>query len=257
MNSLHYLSKNEDGFVLITAMVMLVILTLLGTFALNTTIFELQIAGNDRVHKETFYKAESGDTLAVEVLEQNIYCADGFSKTASPASPTNYNVYTYDSDGVWDSNATKSLTPDVRDIGVVRTFGWLTEPSITNSDKKHTFKELAFYLNEKPWEGTICNVFMPDRPNISFPISSISADIDSDTERTDVYLGGSTRKLPGGSLQMAAGYERLGKSAAGGGTVRGYDIISRHRGVNNSESVVLLGWDHLIGMEFGDDAYCK
>ncbi len=72
MNSLHYLSKNEDGFVLITAMVMLVILSLLGTFALNTTNFELLIAGNDRSHKEAFYSADSGIYTAAKVISQAI-----------------------------------------------------------------------------------------------------------------------------------------------------------------------------------------
>lgn len=79
MKSMYFLSKNEDGFVLVTAMVMLVILTLLGTFALNTTIFELQISGNDRVAKQTFYKADGGAQAGIELLEQNLSCPDGFS----------------------------------------------------------------------------------------------------------------------------------------------------------------------------------
>ena len=61
--------KNEDGFVLVTAMVMLVILTLLGTFALNATKFELQIAGNDRMHKKIFYLAESAANEGAQNLE--------------------------------------------------------------------------------------------------------------------------------------------------------------------------------------------
>ena len=83
MKSRYILSKNEDGFVLITAMVMLVILTLLGTFALNTTTFELQISGNDRVAKQTFYKADGGVQVGIELLEQNLSCADGFSSSTT------------------------------------------------------------------------------------------------------------------------------------------------------------------------------
>jgi hypothetical protein len=78
---MNYLLKNEDGFVLVTAMVMLVILTLLGTFALNTTIFELQISGNDRVAKQTFYKADGGIQAGIELLEQNVSCPQGFSSS--------------------------------------------------------------------------------------------------------------------------------------------------------------------------------
>lgn len=243
MKYLQYKSENEDGFILVISLLMLVILTLFGVFALNTTVVEQQIAGNDRVHKDSFYKAESGDMLAVELLEQNIYCATGFDKTSA--------VTTYD--GVTSVDVTDVGTFIAGDPPTVRTHGW------TTGAPNHSFEGLAFYLNEKPWETTVCNVFMPGQPNISYPISSISNDITIDTERTDVYLGGSVRKLPGGSLQMAAGYERLGKSAAGGGAVRGYDIISRYRGIGSSEAVVVLGWDHLIGTEYdaASGNYCN
>ena len=59
MKNCQRLINKEEGFVLVIAMVMLVILSLLGTFALNTTTFELQIAGNDRIREQNFYVAES------------------------------------------------------------------------------------------------------------------------------------------------------------------------------------------------------
>lgn len=243
--------RNEEGFALIFGLVVMVILSIIGIAALTNTSLELQIAGNERLHKETFYKAESGDMLTSNIIEENIYCADGFNKTGT----STYNVYTYSAAGVGDPDNTWSNNVDVSEFGTVRTHGWLTESSITAP--VHTYNDLAFYLNDRPWEGTICNIFMPDRPSVSYPIANITANIDNDINRTDVYLGGNVKKLPGGSLQMAAGYERLGKSAAGGGAVRAYDIISRHRGVQESESVVIFGWDHLIGMEFGNDDYCR
>lgn len=239
MKILHSKLKDEGGFVLVVSMVMLVVLSLFGTFALNTTTFELQIAGNDKVFKDTFYKAESGDNLGVEVLEQNIYCADGFDRTNTISSYLNKG-----SVAVTDIN------------GKVRAHGWTTGA--------HTVEGLAFYLNESAWDqgsddDSICVPLQPDQPNISFPISSIGTDIEKDTDRTDVYLGGAVRKLPGGALQMAAGYERLGKSSAAGGAVRKYDLIARHRGVASSEAVVVLGWEHLIGTEYdaGSGDYCK
>lgn len=51
---------NEDGFVLVVALMMLVILSFIGMSALNTTDLELQIAGNDRQEKQVFYGTESG-----------------------------------------------------------------------------------------------------------------------------------------------------------------------------------------------------
>jgi len=51
--------QNEDGFVLVIAMIMMVILTIMGVSATNTTTIELQIAGNDRSSKEDFYNQEN------------------------------------------------------------------------------------------------------------------------------------------------------------------------------------------------------
>lgn len=61
-----YSLENEKGFVLITALVILVLLTFMGIFALNTTTTEIQISGNDRVYKQAFYSADSGISYAVQ-----------------------------------------------------------------------------------------------------------------------------------------------------------------------------------------------
>lgn len=52
--------ENEGGFALVIALMMLVILTLIGVAATNTTIFELDIAGNERWAAQRFYTADSG-----------------------------------------------------------------------------------------------------------------------------------------------------------------------------------------------------
>ena len=67
------------------------------------------------------------------------------------------------------------------------------------------------------------------------------------------YAVGQTEMQIGGSLMMAAGYERKGKSAAAGGVSITFDIYSRHMGKDNSESIVLLGWRHLVG----DESSCR
>lgn len=51
--------SNEDGFVLVTALIIMIVLVLFGTFAMNTTNIEIQIAGNDKVSKEDFFNQES------------------------------------------------------------------------------------------------------------------------------------------------------------------------------------------------------
>ena len=61
--------NNEEGFVLIASLMMLVVLMIIGIAATNTTIFELQISGNDKAQKMDFYVAESGWQIGVNWLE--------------------------------------------------------------------------------------------------------------------------------------------------------------------------------------------
>lgn len=70
--------KNEQGFVLITSLMMLVILMIVGIAATNTTDIELQIAGNDKAEKQTFYQAEGGTQVGIELVEESIFEA-GYS----------------------------------------------------------------------------------------------------------------------------------------------------------------------------------
>jgi len=51
--------NNEDGFVLILAMMIMVVVTLIGLAATTTTVFEIQIAGNEKWAQNQFYKADS------------------------------------------------------------------------------------------------------------------------------------------------------------------------------------------------------
>ena len=52
--------NNERGSVLIIAVLMLVLLTIIGISATNTTTTDLQIAGNEKTHRIAFYAAEAG-----------------------------------------------------------------------------------------------------------------------------------------------------------------------------------------------------
>lgn len=70
--------KEEDGFVLVLALMVLLVLTIIGIAANRTTTTELIIAGNDSHQKKTFYEADGGSEIAAEVLEENIACISGF-----------------------------------------------------------------------------------------------------------------------------------------------------------------------------------
>ena len=52
--------RNEEGNVLITAFIFLIILTMIGIFATRTAELEISISGNEIPYKRNFYLAEAG-----------------------------------------------------------------------------------------------------------------------------------------------------------------------------------------------------
>ena len=62
--------NNEDGSVLIGALIMLVLLTLIGISATTTSTIENKIAGNERVYKRNLYSAEAAVMQCAQKMEQ-------------------------------------------------------------------------------------------------------------------------------------------------------------------------------------------
>ena len=62
--------KNEDGTVLVVALIILVFLTLIGITISATTEVEIQIAGNERLYKDNLYTAEAGAMECAQVMEE-------------------------------------------------------------------------------------------------------------------------------------------------------------------------------------------
>jgi len=52
--------KKQDGMALVLALIMLLILTIIGINAINTTVFETSISGNQRLYNTAFYGADGG-----------------------------------------------------------------------------------------------------------------------------------------------------------------------------------------------------
>lgn len=68
--------KNEEGSAIVIVLIILVTLTLIGVFATNTTVVELQIVRNEAVYKQNFYTAESAVIEAAQWLEDNLTLAN-------------------------------------------------------------------------------------------------------------------------------------------------------------------------------------
>lgn len=63
------LFKNEDGSVIVAAMLVLVLLTIIGISATSTSNIELNIVTNTQLHKMAFFTAESGWQVTSDWLD--------------------------------------------------------------------------------------------------------------------------------------------------------------------------------------------
>jgi amino acid transporter len=63
----------EEGFLTLLALIMLVLLTLIGVFATSTTTMDLQMASSELPYKQNFYAAEGGVQREVAELSRGNY----------------------------------------------------------------------------------------------------------------------------------------------------------------------------------------
>ena len=61
--------KNENGSVIILAMIFLVLLTIIGMSAVDTSTIEVQISGNDVRYKTNLYRAEGAAMECAQMIE--------------------------------------------------------------------------------------------------------------------------------------------------------------------------------------------
>jgi hypothetical protein len=237
--------RNEQGFVLVTGLLTLVVLTFLGLAATSNTSIELKIAGNDRLNQENFYDAEGTLILGTEILEQNFNCSTGFGTDGTTADVPDMN-----------EPRNKSYAQLTNQVRAYEQENGLP-PAIPEKNG------MAFWQNPQPreWDestNTIINyrdIYDPDDADAIFA----NTDKDPNALASGInvgylYLGGFAEMLPGGALQMAAGYEGKGKGSASGGVARIVDIYSIYNGELNSQTCVVMGWRHLVGSE-GDCIY--
>jgi len=64
--------KNQDGMVLVTAMMFMAILFLLGTAGYLIASIDLQTSGNARAAKHAFYDAEAGVQYAIARMQTGL-----------------------------------------------------------------------------------------------------------------------------------------------------------------------------------------
>jgi hypothetical protein len=216
MKKLFSVLNNEKGSPLVIVVLVLALLTVIGLSVLNTTSVETQIAGHHRRHKMTFYGADGGTEIACELLEQNIACAaDGFT------------------DNTGGNGAVIGLDP------VPAVFPC---PDAANNMRGVRVNDLHLHFYQNP---------SPDPPtdfassDLFYPANM--TDVCGNWPHTKLTVGvTSTEHAEGAGLPMMAGYESPGKSSAGKGTLKFYNMFSQ-RVENGDDVTIRIGWRHVIG----------
>jgi hypothetical protein len=62
-------AKNEEGSVMVVAILMLILLTIIGIASTTTTQIEKQISGNDKTYRTNLYRAEAAGMVALQGLD--------------------------------------------------------------------------------------------------------------------------------------------------------------------------------------------
>ncbi len=218
---------NERGFALVAAMLALVVLTLIGLAAMNTSIFEKEISQNINLAEKTFYGADGGSEVGIQMIEQNLSCPKGFTGTGlSDNDP--YQFYTLGGIQITDSKF--AYREDMTGLP------WDANPTTTGVQ---TSPAIA-----------LLNVPADNARSIRIPDDMGTPDALKDANpHTNLAIFGATSLGAGSSVHMAAGYEGKGKGAAGGGTVINFDVYAQRFDILRSEAIIRLGWRHLNGTE--------
>lgn len=204
------LTCSSGGYILVAALMILLVLTLIGIAGNRHTTTELQIAGNDKVHRQTFYTADGATEYAAELLEQNIGCI-GFANNSGSAK--------------WLNDATGPLVID-------------DYIAVENGS-------LSFWQNSiGTWSSSGTDYPTDADRDLFFP-----PDYSAGEPHTNITLEGRSDLTAGSSIIMAAGYLGLGRSMSAGGVTLDYEIFSRHIGQDNSESLIRVQWRHVVGRE--------
>ncbi len=106
----HPVLKNEEGVVLVIALLMLLILTVIGISSISSSFFETKISGNERLGSVALYAAEGGVNVGISRVPDTTAYSGTVGSDAS-----------YRSGGLTDSSPQPS-----KDLGIMHKSGFDT-----------------------------------------------------------------------------------------------------------------------------------
>jgi hypothetical protein len=205
--SLVHIFSNQHGSVINVALLILILIFLIGIGLSKMSTTDIKIANNIKQDMATFYEADAGLEAAGEMIEQNLNCRVGFSDNEIGGSFYVNNL---------------KFAFNERQAGV--------RPGIDPTDNDGVAAPNTVYVTD---------FFYP--PDLDLSLTDFR-----EVPHTNISVGGVSRFAKGSAIQMAAGYEGLGKGAAAGGGSIIFDVYAERVGINNSASTHFMQWVHLI-----------
>lgn len=139
------LSRNQEGVVLVLCLITLVLLTLIGVSATNTSQLEAEISGNDKTYKEAFYAAEVS-LAAGETVVNSVSSRLDLNEGTTPGRYIKGTQPVWDQ-LVWDDTHTAVVNPDPLGLSKMS-----APPRYTLEERK--FRRNSFVLGPDPSTGT-------------------------------------------------------------------------------------------------------
>ena len=211
---LHVFS-NQHGSVINIALLILILIFLIGIGLSKMSTTDIKIANNIKQDMTTFYEADASLEAAAELIEQNLACLIGFDDTANAGA----------------------------DREIIGGIFYVNNLNFSHNERK---KGARPGLDPMADDGGSPPTLLVDFFYPADLDQTLTLEEYGEIPHTNISVGGASRFSKGSAIQMAAGYEGLGKgSAAGGGSII-FDVYAERIGINNTSSTHFMQWVHLI-----------
>lgn len=68
--------RNQNGMILVTVLLLMMVVAILGTIAINTSTIDIQIFGNLKKSSETLESGEAGVEISIPIIERSLSAAE-------------------------------------------------------------------------------------------------------------------------------------------------------------------------------------
>ncbi len=214
MNTSTTIIKNEQGMALVVCLMIMVVMALIATGVTTNSTVEIKISGNQRNKAVSFNNADVGTGITPEIIEQNL------DDTSWDNGDSNW----VDADDAYLFLSTDNNGDSTDDLQI-----------LVNEDSPGSGK-IAFATIS----GTLSNEI-----TIKSKIDSLGNTLTAWETISSVDVGKTGGLAAGNAMQMAAGYEGLGKGAGGGGYHAYYLCGSTGSAGNNTTTANELYYRHV------------